>query len=307
VALRDATASRVAVIGAGAVGASIAAMIHEAGMPVTLLANPARAESLRVNGLSVNGRRYDLPVDGGDGSTYDLILVATKWIHLRQALPLIASAAGTGGYVMSLLNGIRSEGAIADAGLRGRVIPAMILGIDAVREDRRVTYLNRGTIHFGSAPPEFPVPDRVLDAVASYFAAAGIPCDRSPDITRTLWWKLIINVGINQCSCVLRATYGLFQRSDPARRLMTDAMREVVAISRAEGTGLSDEDIDAWHETLGGLDPEGKTSMLQDVEAGRPTEVELFAGTVCDIADRHSVDVPVNRTLYRIIRAIEER
>ena len=115
------------------------------------------------------------------------------------------------------------------------------------------------------------------------------------------------NVGINQCSCVLRAPYGLFQRSEPARRLMTDAMREVVAISRAEGTGLSEEDIDAWHETLRGLDPQGKTSMLQDVEAGRPTEVELFAGTVCELAERHSQDVPVNRTLYRIIRALEER
>ena len=298
---------RIAVIGAGAVGASIASIAHEAGMPVTMLADGPRADRLRAEGLSVNGRRYEIPVETGDGTPYDLVLVATKWPQLSQALPLVVRAAGTNGYVLSLLNGIRSEDAIADAGLRGRVIPAMILGIDAVREASRVTYLNRGTIHFGAAAPGFPVPGSVLDDVAEYFGSAGIPCNRSPNITRTLWWKLMINVGINQCSCVLRAPYGLFQRSEPARRLMTDAMREVVAISRAEGTGLSEEDIDAWHETLRGLDPQGKTSMLQDVEAGRPTEVELFAGTVCELADRHSQDVPVNRTLYRIIRALEER
>jgi 2-dehydropantoate 2-reductase len=115
----------------------------------------------------------------------------------------------------------------------------------------------------------------------------------------------MINVGINQGSAVLRAPYGLFQRSEYARDLMVAAMEEVLELSALEGTGLERADIDAWLATLAGLNPEGKTSMLQDVEAGRRTEVDLFAGTVLEIARTHQVPVPVNETLYRIIRALE--
>jgi 2-dehydropantoate 2-reductase len=79
----------------------------------------------------------------------------------------------------------------------------------------------------------------------------------------------------------------------------------VLELSALEGTGLERADIDAWLATLAGLNPEGKTSMLQDVEAGRRTEVDLFAGTVLEIARTHQVPVPVNETLYRIIRALE--
>lgn len=298
---------RVAVLGAGAVGASLVAMMTDAGRPVTVLAEGERARRLRQEGLSVNGVHYEVPVESGERDPHELVLVATKSTHLREALPLIVRAAGTGGYVMSLLNGISSEGIIAGAGAAGRVVPAMILGIDAMKNSRGVTYLNRGTIHFGSDARDRPVSESVLSAIAETFAAARIPATISPDIVRTLWWKFMINVGINQASAVLRAPYGLFQRSDEARDLMVEAMREVLTLSLLEGTGLAESDIDSWLRTLHGLNPEAKTSMLQDVEAGRATEVDLFAATVLEIAARHGVDTPVNRTLYRIIRAGEER
>ncbi|MFW5788642.1 MAG: ketopantoate reductase family protein [Spirochaetota bacterium] len=125
-------------------------------------------------------------------------------------------------------------------------------------------------------------------------------------MVRTLWWKFMINVGINQASAILRASYGVFQRSEHARALMRAAMDEVIRLSRATGTGLTDADLAAWFETLATLDPGGKTSMLQDVEAGRPTEVDLFADTVVRLAGEHGLDAPVNRTFGQIIRAWEE-
>ncbi len=124
-------------------------------------------------------------------------------------------------------------------------------------------------------------------------------------MTRSLWYKLMINVGINQASAVLRAPYGAFQSMTEAKLLMESAMRETVALSRAMGTGLVDADVAAWYQTLTRLSPNGKTSMLQDVEARRKTEVEAFAGTMMTLAGRAGLDVPVNRTLYRLIRALE--
>jgi 2-dehydropantoate 2-reductase len=241
-------------------------------------------------------------------STYTLTIITTKSTGLEAALPLVTRAAGNDGLVMSLLNGISSEDAIREAlgaGAEARVIPAMILGIDATREANEVRYLNRGTIHFGVDASKAPVPDEALERVASLFEASGIPFAISENITRTLWWKFMINVGINQASAVLRAPYGLFQKSDEARALMSELMDEVVELSKLEATGLTQADVDAWHETLAGLDPTGKTSMLQDVEARRPTELDLFAGTVLERARRHGLETPVNRTVYRIVRGLE--
>ncbi|MFP4376314.1 MAG: ketopantoate reductase family protein [Spirochaetales bacterium] len=302
----------VAVIGAGAVGAAIVSMMLEAGVDVTVVADAERARRLRDEGLLVNGSRIEPRIlsleAGGPPSTYTLSIIATKSTGLQAALPLVARAAGEAGLVMSLLNGISSEDAIREAlgpGAEKRVVPAMILGIDATREGNVVRYLNRGTIHFGADAQSAPVHAEAISQVADLFEASGIPYAISENITRTLWWKFMINVGINQASAILRAPYGLFQESDHARALMSELMDEAVELSKLEGTGLAEADIDAWLETLSGLDPTGKTSMVQDVEAGRPTELDLFAGTVLGRAKRHGLATPVNRTVYHIIRGLE--
>ena len=122
---------------------------------------------------------------------------------------------------------------------------------------------------------------------------------------RSLWYKFMINVGINQASAVLRAPYGVFQDMPEAKEVMESAMRETVALSEALGTGLSGPDVATWYDTLKNLAPDGKTSMLQDVEAKRKTEVDAFAGTVLRLGEAAGLAVPVNRTLYNLIRAIE--
>jgi 2-dehydropantoate 2-reductase len=123
---------------------------------------------------------------------------------------------------------------------------------------------------------------------------------------QTLWWKFMINVGINQASAALRSTYGLFQTSREAKDLMESAMREVAAIARGLGIDLTEEDILKWNRVLSGLSPGGKTSMLQDVEAGRKTEVEMFAGKVMELGRRHNIPTPVNEKLYRLIKGMEQ-
>jgi 2-dehydropantoate 2-reductase len=265
----------------------------------------------------VNGKHYVPVVDSEpEASDYALLIVATKSTHLQDALPIIRSAAlpsgdsSTPATVVSLLNGISSEEILRTAlghGSERFVVPAMILGIDAVRDGAEITYLNRGTIHYGADAATAPIDVERLDLIDDLLGSAGIPVARSKEIMQTLWWKFMINVGINQASAVLRAPYGLFQTSEPARELMTSLMAEVLTLSRAAGTGLTDDHLKRWLETLQTLDPEGKTSMLQDVEARRPTEVDLFAETVERLGKEYGVPTPVNRTIFHTIRAIEEQ
>jgi 2-dehydropantoate 2-reductase len=123
---------------------------------------------------------------------------------------------------------------------------------------------------------------------------------------RILWWKFMINVGTNQTSAILRAPFAVLQTSQEARELMTSAMREVMAVAGAKNVLLLQEDLDNWFSVLSGLSPEARPSMLQDVEAKRKTEVEMFAGKMIQLGKELDIPVPVNETFFRIIRVIEE-
>lgn len=117
----------------------------------------------------------------------------------------------------------------------------------------------------------------------------------------------MINVSINQTSAVLNAPYGVFQTLPSAYDWAKSVMREVVALSQKTGANLTEADIDRFWPVLNHLSPEGKTSMLQDIEAGRKTEVDYFGGTVCKLGEKYDVPTPINEQLTKIIHIIEEK
>jgi 2-dehydropantoate 2-reductase len=121
-----------------------------------------------------------------------------------------------------------------------------------------------------------------------------------------MWRKFMINVGINQASAVLGAPYGIFQSDAGAKAIMESLMREAIAVANAEGVALNEADLQGWYDFLNTLSPNGKTSMLQDIEAGRKTEVELFGVKVVELGRKHGIPTPVNQTLSNIIQ-IRER
>ena len=116
----------------------------------------------------------------------------------------------------------------------------------------------------------------------------------------------MVNVGMNQASAVMRAPYGVFQSSPDAQALMEALMREVIALAKGIGVNLEEQDVDDWYTVLNTLSPLGKTSMLQDIEAGRKTEVEIFAGKAVELGKTHGIPTPVNQTLLRIIHVLEQ-
>ncbi len=293
-------------VGTGAVGVTYAGIMAERRADaVRVLAGGERLPRYRAEGFVVNGRRLDFTlVTPENPGMADLIVVGVKNHHLGQAIADMGKAVGPDTLILSLLNGITSEDELAAAFGREKVPYAMILGIDAVRVGNETVYSSPGSIHFGDAANGEGAWSERVSRIAAFFRQAGVPFTVPPDMVRSLWYKFMINVGINQVSAVIRAPYGVFQTDPDAQAVMDAAMAEVVALSKAKGTGLVDADIRAWRETLAGLGPDKKTSMLQDVEAGRRTEVEAFAGTVMSLGRETGVEVPVNRTLHGLIRAI---
>jgi 2-dehydropantoate 2-reductase len=294
------------IIGAGALGSAYASLLHDMDPRcVSFVASGDRCRRLRREGVIVNGRRYDIPVfEPEDPSPpADLMIVAVKHHHLEEALREMKNRVGPETAILSVMNGIESEERIGAAYGMEKVLYAVSVGIDALREGNRVNFQKQGKIFFGEAG-NASLSNRVK-RIQALFDKAGIVHETPADMVRILWWKFMINVGINQASAVLRAPFGVFQTSREARELMASAMQEVILLAEKEKVPLSEADIKDWETVLFDLNPEGKTSMLQDVEAGRKTEVEIFAGKVILLGRRHGVPTPVNQRLFDRIREIE--
>jgi len=300
------TIETISVIGAGGLGAAYAGILYEMDHRcVSFVAGGDRAERLRREGVMVNGTRYVIPVllpeDLSEPS--DLIIVAVKYHHLDETVRDMKNRVGVETTIISVMNGIESEERIGAAYGMEKVLYAVAVGIDALREGNRVNYTTQGKIFFGEAQNTFPT-ERVA-RVQALFDRAGIIYETPPDMIRLLWWKFMINVGINQASAVLRAPFSVFQTTQEARDLMESAMREVIMLSEKAGVNLSEEDIEKFQNVLHSISPQGKTSMLQDIEAGRKTEVEMFAGKVIELGTRLHVPTPINQKLFDAIKKIE--
>lgn len=298
---------KVAVIGAGALGAVYASLLY--GMDresVFFIASGERYKRLRESGVVVNGRTFRIPVSHPDEKPdpADLVIVAVKYHQLDEAIREIESCVGKDTVIISVMNGIDSEERLGAVYGMDKVLYAIALGIDALREGNRVRYTTQGRILFGEALNGALSPK--VERVKDLFARAGIVCEVPADMKAVMWFKFMINVGINQASAVLRAPYGVFQTSPDARGLMEAAMREVVDLARRVKVNLTEIDIEKFYPVLSTLAPDGKTSMLQDVEAGRKTEVEMLAGEVIKLGEKYGVPTPVNRKLFRDIREIEK-
>ncbi|MBN1967653.1 MAG: ketopantoate reductase family protein [Anaerolineae bacterium] len=297
---------RIAILGAGALGAAYASRFYDLGPAcIAFVAAGERFERLQRDGVIVNGTVYPIPVVRPEATAApaDLILVALKHHHLPGALDGLERLVGEDTIFLSVMNGLDSEEFLGERFGMERVLYAVAVGIDAQRQGNSVRFSQIGTVFFGEADNTRPTP-RVL-ALQALFNRAGIPWQTPPDMLRYLWWKFMINVGINQPSAVLRAPYGVFQTSPDAQAIMEAAMREVIALAEAAGVNLTGQDVTGWYEFLHTLDPAGKTSMLQDVEAGRKTEVEMFAGKVIALGQQYGIPTPVNEVLLHAINVIE--
>lgn len=297
------TIRRVALIGLGAIGSAYALRLNAApGTELTVVAGGARRTRLE-RGVTINGSRECFSV-AEEGAPADLVLFCTKFHQLDRAIPDVQSFVGPDTLLLSLLNGISSDARIGQTYGMENVLYGKCVGIDAVRDESGVRFSSVGYIQFGRLKNDPVAPE--VRAVAALFDAAGIPYEIPVDMLRAIWWKFMANVGVNQASAVLGAPYGVFLDVPKARALMRGAMEEVIALSKTAGVHLGPADMDELDRVLSGISRDGKTSMLQDVEAGRKTEVELFSGAVIELGKEYGIPTPVNETLHRIIVAKEK-
>ena len=301
---------KVAILGPGALGCLLAAKFTLAGEKVWLVDyRPERAELLTRQGIILRtpaGTATEVKVPAGlarEVGPVDLAILTVKahqTAAAAQGLPLLL---GAGGLALTLQNGLGNlEEMTKEVGPEHLLGGASILGVTKLREGE-VLLAGLGPTYVGP-PPGSLVSSVEVEKVVDLFRRAGLPCEISEDIEAVLWGKLLVNVGINPLTALLQVKNGALQNLPPAWELAVAAATETLTVARAEGINLSVDPETRLKEVCTAT-AANRSSMLQDITAGRQTEIEALNTQVVARGKKHDVPTPVNHLLTQLIRALE--
>lgn len=313
------------IAGAGAIGGYIGARMAQAGQDVTLYARGPHLRAMQERGLRVIGDDGDFEVrpkivgDLKEAGPMDVIFLGVKANGLTLLAPQVQPLIGENTTVVSTQNGIPWWYFQAHAGeLTGlhleRVDPggAIAAAIPAKNVVASIAYfatelVEPGVIHhtegnrLSLGEPDGTRSDR-CKAISEALIKAGIRCPVTQKIRTEIWVKILGNVAFNPISALTRATLAQMARDPEVRHVVRNIMLEVEAVAAKMGIEMPisvDQRI-AGAEKVG----EHKTSMLQDLESGRPMELEAVVGAVVELGERLGVAMPHTRTVYACTRLL---
>lgn len=316
-----------AIVGAGAIGAFLGAMLARAGEDVTLIARGPHLRAMQEHGVRVRGeigafqvnvRATDDPADAGE---VDVVLLTLKAHSLPAMAPRLAPLFGPQTFVVSTQNGIpwwyfyRQGGSLEGTRLES-VDPGGVIAqhIDSDRVIGCIVYpatsiIEPGVIEqtegnrFTIGEPDGSKRERCRQ-LADVFIKAGLRCPIRTNIRHDMWVKLMGNVAYNPISALTGATLIEIVQSPETRELAAAIMREAESVAQKLGIemGVSIEQRLAGAEKVG----YHKTSMLQDIEAGKPTELEAIVGAVIELGEKLGVDLPNTKSVYEQVKFLEQ-
>ena len=289
--------------GIGAVGCIYADKIQAYNPDILkILVDKKRLERYKNNPMKLNDKElvFDYVLPENNAYKADLIIITTKFDGLQQACENIKNFVKEDTIIISLLNGVVSEDIIAKKYGWDKVLLSYWIGHSAMRVANEVTHDGFGKIFFGSKNKS----DKNIQILKEFFDRAAIEYVIPEDMEYNLWLKFMLNVSTNQSSAVSRETFGQMQNNPKTKELILNLMKEVQKVAKAEGVKNTENMIEDALNSLSQMSPDGKTSMLQDVLAKRKTEVDIFAGTIIELAKKHNLSVPYNEKMKEQIEAI---
>lgn len=299
----------VAIFGAGAVGSYfIWGLSEKLGENLWIIADGERKVRYEQNGRCINGVHYPLHVrTPKEAAGVDLLLIASKYDALKEALDDLAVIVDDHTICLSLLNGVDSEEIVASRIGMDHMLYSM-MQIASQRVEDQIRFLPERTpgLFYGiESPDEEPRKRHMVQAVEALLADTPIRYHSCEDIKKEIWLKMAFNVSMNLPQAIVGCPIGAFAVSDHMKQLRWSLRNEVCQIAAALGIDITE--LSAIEQMEHPSVPTAKYSTLQDLEAGRHTEIEMFAGTLRRLGREHQIPTPYCDFAYAAIRALEEK
>ena len=294
----------IGILGAGAVGSYLVMGLSDKYKEnLWVIADGERKDRLAKNGLNINDKSYSLHVKTpSEAHGVDILFVCTKYTQLHDALPDIEAITDEHTTVVSLLNGIDSEEIIGSRIGMSHMIYSLI---------RIASQRIGNSIHFPlpesfngiylGLPGQPASQDPRLAAIAEVFADTPVLIHLSDDILLEIWDKFGLNVARNLPQAILGIGAKAYEDSTYVSFISRQMRREVVAVANAKGIPLKE----AYQ--YGKCKPSQRFSTLQDLDAGRKTEIDMFSGALIRMAGELGIACPYNEMTYNLIKALEEK
>jgi len=307
--------------GAGAVGLGLASCLLKNGERVDLISRGETVTALQQNGLQRTGLFGDFtaaPDSFGACASlsklpetqYDFILVCTKSFDTREAAEQIAAIPFLKNVSTVLCqNGWGNAEIFAEYFPKERIQSGRVItGFRRPQKHQVDITVHADAIHLGSL---FNDDISGLEKLSAAIDAGGIPCEVTPTISKDLWAKMLYNCMLNGLSTVFDVPYGLLGESPYTRELMENIAHEVYAVMTAAGYSThwnSAEDyIDTFYKHQLPPTYQHEPSMLQDIRAGKRTEIDALNGAVVQLGQQHGIATPHNLTVTRMVQFMENQ
>ena len=283
----------VAVLGAGAVGSYVIwGLSEKSDIRLGVIAEGERAERLKKNGCTINGKTYHPEVWTPDEAhDVDLMVVALKYGSLEGALESIQKATGEHTAIMSLMNGIDSEEIIGRTVGMEHVLPALIK-VASHKEEDGYHFDPPTTLGIIFGEPSAPFDSERVKAVEEF-------------IQEEIWCKFCLNVCSNLPQAILGAGVGCYRDSVHMKAISDGLKRELEAVAQVKGIDMSKTESSSGRGSA--VPPSARYSTLQDLDAGCHTEIDMFSGALVQMGKELGIPMPYNEYTYHMIKALEEK
>lgn len=294
---------KIAVFGAGALGSLLGGLLstkHD----VTLIGRRAHVDAINLKGLELSGIVNEVVwpsarTDATGLEPQDIVLVTVKAYDTRKAATYMSPLIGKGTIVASLQNGLDNIKTLHDFYDQRTVGGVTSCGATYLSPGR-VRFAGKGDLIFGSTAGR----KDLAESVCFAFGGTGIPCQSTNDIMAEVWMKVIVNASINPITALVRRENACIEEDVELKELARRVCEETVLVAKASGVRLPR--CDPFSKVMGVVAATrlNRSSMLQDVEAGKRTEIDEITGAVVNEARRFGIATPTNETLWRLVKSL---
>ena len=301
---------KVSIIGSGAMGSLFGGMLSRAGHEVVLYdVYREHVEAIRRDGLAIEQAgsaevltcRPGASTDPADTRGSDVLIVFVKSTATEAAARQFAPLAGPDTIALTLQNGLGNEAIMRKHFGVERTAAGVTSQGATFLGPGRIRHAGKGPTHIGMASGSH----RKLVALATALAQAGFETHVESDVAGLVWSKLVINVGINALTALVNRQNGRLLDLEETRSLMADLVAEAVAVAKARGITLTYADPLQTVYDVAKKTGANRSSMLQDFDRGRETEIDFINGAIVREAAALGIPVPVNAALTRLVKALD--